>query len=72
MFDGGVKLLTSAGRSQSQARSILGKWRKAHGSGAVIEALGAAQRHGVIDPVPWIEARWGALAAPASAEVTLC
>lgn len=55
MFDSGIELLTGAGKSVGNARSILGKWRKAHGTSAVIEALGKAQREGAIDPVSFIE-----------------
>lgn len=55
MFDAGVKLLTSAGSKPSQARSILGKWRKLHGAEAVIAALGKAQREGAIEPIGFIE-----------------
>jgi hypothetical protein len=58
MFDAGIELLGRSGKSPSQARGILGRWKRDHPTGDVIEALGAAQRQGVIDPVPWIEARW--------------
>jgi hypothetical protein len=65
MFDAGIAYLASAGIKPDRARPLLGKWKKDHGPGAVIEALGAAQRAGVIDPVPWIEARFKTLAQPA-------
>jgi hypothetical protein len=58
MFDSGLAVLTAAGTSPAKARPLLGKWKRDHGAAAVIEALGAAQRHGVIDPVGWIEGRW--------------
>lgn len=61
-FDAGVKLLCAEGKSEGQARAIVGKWRKDHGPGQVIEALGAAQRNGVVSIIPWIEARWKATA----------
>jgi uncharacterized protein YdaU (DUF1376 family) len=61
-FDAGVKLLCAEGKSEGQARAIVGKWRKEHGPGQVIEALGAAQRNGVVSIIPWIEARWKATA----------
>jgi uncharacterized protein YdaU (DUF1376 family) len=55
MFDQGVKLLAAAGTPQTKARSLLGKWRRDHGSEAVIVALGRAQREGAIDPVGFVE-----------------
>jgi len=55
LFDSGIKLLTEAGKSEAQARSILGKWKSAHGTEAVITALGRAQREGAIEPVGYIE-----------------
>lgn len=58
MFDSGIVYLRAAGKSESQARALLGKWKKARGgAGGVIEDLAAAQRFGAIDPVSWIEAR---------------
>ncbi len=56
MFDSGVALLRAGGKSESQSRSLLGKWRKAYGSEAVIVALGTAKREGAVDPVSFIEA----------------
>lgn len=55
IFDAGVKMLTASGKSDSQARGILGRWRKLHGEAQLIEALGKAQREGAIDPVSYIE-----------------
>lgn len=55
MFDSGRKLLAAAGLSPAKAGSLLGKWRKDHGTEAVITALGRAQREGAIDPVAFIE-----------------
>lgn len=71
MFDSGVRLLTGAGKSEDRARSMLGKWKRDHGAAAVIEALGAAQREGAIDPVPFIEGRWRMVAREA-ADAPLC
>ena len=56
MFDSGVALITSAGKSQSQARSWLGKVKGEHGTEAVIAAIGAAKREGSPDPIPYMEA----------------
>lgn len=58
MFDQGVSYLGAAGVKPDRARSMLGKWKSRHGAPAVIEALGAAQRHGAIDPIPFIEGRF--------------
>lgn len=54
-FSAGVQVLTSGGKSEAQARAIVGKWRKAHGDEAVIAALGKAQREGAVDPVAFCE-----------------
>lgn len=54
-FDAGVKVLTTAGKSASSARAIVGKWRGKHGDEAVIAALGRAQREGAVDPVAFCE-----------------
>lgn len=54
-FSAGVQVLTSGGKSEAQARAIVGKWRKAHGDEAVIAALGRAQREGAVDPVAFCE-----------------
>ncbi len=60
MFDQGASYLTSNGIKPDRARSALGKWKRDHGAGAVIEALGAAQRIGAIDPLSFIEGRFRA------------
>ncbi len=54
MFDSGVALLTAAGVNRHNARAMVGKWRKDHGTEAVIAAIGRAQREGAIDPVAFI------------------
>lgn len=56
VFSSGVALLSAAGKSEGQARSIIGKWRKDHTDEAVIAALGEAQRAGAVDPVSFITA----------------
>lgn len=58
MFDAGIRLLTQKGRTEGAARSLIGKWKKEQGTGAVIEALAAAQRQDAIEPVGFIEGRW--------------
>ena len=55
-----LRFLVAAGKPEKAARSALGKWRRDHGDGAVIDAVSAAQEKAVSDPVPWIE---GALRA---------
>lgn len=54
LFTSGVSLLTASGKSEGQARSIIGKWRKSHTDGSIIDAIGRAQREGAVDPVPFI------------------
>lgn len=54
MFDAGRRILMAAGRSAADAGKLLGKWRKDHGTEAVIAAIGRAQREGAIDPVTFI------------------
>ena len=55
LFDQGMAYLSANGVKADRARPMLGKWKSKHGSGAVIEALGRAQRAGAIDPIPFIE-----------------
>jgi hypothetical protein len=55
MFDGAVAMLTAAGKSETQARSITGKWKRDYGAEAVISALARAKREGAIEPVSFIE-----------------
>lgn len=62
MFDQGIAYLGTCGVKAERARGMLGRWKRDNGAGAVIEALGAAQRHGAIDPIPFIEQRFRARA----------
>jgi uncharacterized protein YdaU (DUF1376 family) len=55
MFAAGKRLLGEAGVSSDTAGRLLGRWRRDHGSEAVITALGKAQREGAIDPKAYIE-----------------
>ena len=55
MFDSGIALLMAAGKSEAQARSLPGKWRRDYGTEVVIVALAQAQREGAIDPVEYVE-----------------
>lgn len=49
MFDSGIRLFAAEGKPEQKARSLLAKWRKQHGTEAVLVALGRAQREGAID-----------------------
>jgi uncharacterized protein YdaU (DUF1376 family) len=64
MFDSGVTILVAAGKSQGAARGIIGKWRKEHTDAQIIEALGACQRAGAVEPVSWITAALAQSARP--------
>lgn len=55
IFGAGLKLLTSSGVEERQARSMLGKWRAAQGDEALLAALGKAQREGAIDPIGFVQ-----------------
>lgn len=48
-------LAKRTGRSRDSLRSMAGRWCKQYGAATVIDALGAAQRHGPLEPVSWIE-----------------
>jgi hypothetical protein len=56
IFNEGLRwLLAKSARPESYCRSQLGKWRKAIGDAALIEALGAGQREGAMDPMGFME-----------------
>lgn len=55
MFEVGKRVLCDAGKTAAAAGKLLGKWRRDHGTEAVIVAIGRAQREGAIDPVSFIE-----------------
>lgn len=57
VFDEGVSVLTKAGSSPAQARSLIGQWRKTHRDDAVASAIGEAKRLEVSDPKAWITKR---------------
>lgn len=56
LFDLGVSILTSAGHTEREARTMIGKWRKDRGDEEVGAALLGAR--GKSDPLPWIQARF--------------
>lgn len=55
MFDAGVALLKASGKSETAARSWLGKAKKVHGAEAVITAIGRAKREGAMEPIAFME-----------------
>lgn len=55
MFDAGVALLTSCGKSPDSARKWLGKAKRDHGAEAVITMIGRAKREGAPDPIAFME-----------------
>lgn len=67
VFDHGLALLVMGGKPPSQARSILGRWRRDHGDAAVIEAIGRAQAEKASEPVAFIEGWFRSRAGPAGA-----
>ncbi|MFI4985816.1 MAG: YdaU family protein [Alphaproteobacteria bacterium] len=46
--------LVENGKSDGHARSLLGRWRRDYGDGAVIEVVTEAQKRSVSEPVAWI------------------
>ena len=59
LFDTGVSLLTAAGQTEKQARSLIGKWRKTSSDGEVLTALIDCRARAVSEPVEWLEKRFG-------------
>jgi uncharacterized protein YdaU (DUF1376 family) len=57
LWDRGVAFLGRHGTPDRQARTLIGKWRKAYQDTDIFEAFAACSREGVIDPVPWITAK---------------
>jgi hypothetical protein len=63
IFDLGCALLTAAGTPEKQARSLLGKWRKAAKSdGEVITALIDCRARAISEPVEWLQKRFNGAA----------
>jgi hypothetical protein len=56
VFANGVALLTAAGVTDRNARSLLAAQCKTHGEAAVRQALEACAREAPIQPVPWLQA----------------
>lgn len=60
MFDDGLALLTSTGTPEKQARSLLGKWKKAKGEAEVLVGLADCRAKRIEQPVEWLEKRFKA------------
>lgn len=58
MFDLGIATLVAAGRSEKEARALIGKWRKAKGEADVLQGLFDCRSKAISDPVPWLEMRF--------------
>jgi hypothetical protein len=58
MFDLGVSLLTGSGQTEKQARSLIGKWRKATSAGEVLTALLDCRARAISNPIEWLEKRF--------------
>lgn len=57
IFDRGVKFLCSHGVRETQARSVIGKWRRDHDDRDIFAAFADCAKAGAIDPIPWITAK---------------
>jgi hypothetical protein len=57
VFDLGVQLLIDSGKTEPVARSLVGKWRKAHKDGPVLQALLDCQARRISNPVEWMPKR---------------
>lgn len=57
LFDRGVAYLGRNGVAETNARSLVGKWRKANDDADVFSAFREASDKGVSEPVAWITAR---------------
>ena len=58
LFDVGVSILTASGHTEKQARSLIGKWRKAKSDGEVLTGLIACRAGAISEPVEWLERRF--------------
>lgn len=71
IFANGVPLLTAAGVSEKNARSMLAGLCKRHTEPAVVKALDDCARERPVEPVAWLQAALSARAAPASKQSAL-
>lgn len=58
LFDVGVSVLTAAGQSEKQARSLIGKWRKNRSDGDVLAGLIDCRTKAISNPVEWLTKRF--------------
>jgi uncharacterized protein YdaU (DUF1376 family) len=56
IFDLGVALLVDEKTTPAAARSLIGRWRKDHGDGFVLEAVNEAKVRDISQPKEWITA----------------
>lgn len=56
IFDRGVRMLVDTGTPERQARGVIGRWRKQHGTEAVRLALDDAAHASPTAPIAWITA----------------
>ena len=59
MFNAGIELLAESEKSEKEARSIIGMWRKSHGDGKVLAAILDCQAKAISDPMEWLQKRLG-------------
>lgn len=55
-FRSGLRVLTDGGTPEAQARSMIGKWRRDFGDGAVLDVLARCHAEAPEEPIPWITA----------------
>lgn len=54
IFDSGIFILQRGGKTERQARSLIGGWRKQYHDSVVLTVLAEAQARGPSEPVSWI------------------
>jgi uncharacterized protein YdaU (DUF1376 family) len=71
VFDTAVEILGKCGLSETRARQMVGKWRKAHPGrdGEIVTAIIDCGKAGAVDPIPWVEARLRPSSQPSVAEI---
>lgn len=56
VFDTGRRILAAAGKTDAQARAMLGKWRQTYRDGPVLNVLARCEVERPEAPIPWITA----------------
>lgn len=54
IFDSGLAMLTASGRTERDARSVIGRWRKSNSDAAVLDVFRRAEIEQPSDPLEWI------------------